>query len=205
MYTLYHAKGACSLAIQAALELVNADYEVKNLDLSKGEHKTEAYLKINPFGKVPALTGDNMALSEGIAIHLFLFESLPESSLFPKNLHERADAYRWLAFVYSNIHPHFSRLFSPANYGENLDDIRSNAKTAIESLFQLVDKHLENKAFLAGTQLSAADLYLAVQVQWAEGFSMGISEHFPNLARSAQGVYNHPSVGHIYKNEFGIQ
>ena len=31
-------------------------FDTKEIDLTKGEHKAEAYLKINPAGAVPALT-----------------------------------------------------------------------------------------------------------------------------------------------------
>ncbi|MBX2859382.1 MAG: glutathione S-transferase family protein, partial [Cellvibrionaceae bacterium] len=164
MYTLYHGTGACSLAIQAALELIDAEYEVKLLDLSRGEQRSEDYLAINPYGKVPALSSEELVLSEGLAIHLYLFDKFPESELLPKNLSQRAQAYRWLAFVYSNIHPHFS----PELYGEDAESTRLNARTAIETLFNFISEQLGNKNFLAGEQLSAGDLYLAVQLQWAQ-------------------------------------
>jgi hypothetical protein len=37
------------------------EYEEKKVDLAGGEQRTEAYLKINPLGRVPALLLDNDA------------------------------------------------------------------------------------------------------------------------------------------------
>ena len=55
MLTLYYAPGACSLAAHIVLEEGGETYEAQRIDLSKGEQRTEAYLKIHPLGRVPAL------------------------------------------------------------------------------------------------------------------------------------------------------
>ena len=55
MLTLYYSPGACSMASHIGLSESGAPFETKPVALAKGEQKTEAYLKINPRGKVPAL------------------------------------------------------------------------------------------------------------------------------------------------------
>ena len=62
MLTLYFSPGACSMASHIGLEETGAPYEEKPTLLPKGEQKTEAYLKINPRGKVPALDIDGRIL-----------------------------------------------------------------------------------------------------------------------------------------------
>jgi len=57
MLTLYYAPGACSMASHIVLEESGEKYEPKKVDLAGGEQRTEAYLKINPLGRVPALRG----------------------------------------------------------------------------------------------------------------------------------------------------
>ena len=59
MLTLYYAPGACSMASHIVLEESGEKYEPKKVDLAGGEQRTEAYLKINPLGRVPALRLDN--------------------------------------------------------------------------------------------------------------------------------------------------
>jgi len=56
MMTLYFSPGACSLASHIGLEETGAPYEIKPILLAKGQQRTETYLKINPRGKVPALS-----------------------------------------------------------------------------------------------------------------------------------------------------
>ena len=73
MLTLYYAPGACSMASHIVLEESGEKYEPKKVDLAGGEQRTEAYLKINPLGRVPALRLDNgEPLTENTAILPYL-------------------------------------------------------------------------------------------------------------------------------------
>ena len=85
MLTLYYTPGACSMAAHIVLEESGEEYEAKKVDLAGGEERTEAYLKINPLGRVPALLLDNgEPLAENTAILPFLgkrFDLWPEDAL----------------------------------------------------------------------------------------------------------------------------
>ena len=59
MLTLFYAPAACSMAAHIVLEESGEKYEGKRMDLSKGDQKTEAYLKVHPQGRVPALRLDD--------------------------------------------------------------------------------------------------------------------------------------------------
>ena len=73
MLTLYYAPGACSMAAHIVLEESGEKYEPKKVDLAGGEQRTEAYLKINPQGRVPVLRLDNgEPLAENTAILPYL-------------------------------------------------------------------------------------------------------------------------------------
>jgi len=73
MLTLYYAPGACSMASHIVLEESGEKYEPKKVDFAAGEQRTEAYLKINPQGRVPALRLDNgEPLAENTAILPYL-------------------------------------------------------------------------------------------------------------------------------------
>ncbi|WP_316436900.1 glutathione S-transferase N-terminal domain-containing protein [Leptolyngbya sp. NK1-12] len=56
MIQLYgHELSGNSYKPRLLLELLNVEYEWIKIDLMKGEHKTPAYLAMNPFGQVPLL------------------------------------------------------------------------------------------------------------------------------------------------------
>ena len=87
MLTLYYAPGACSLAAHIVLEESGEKYEPKRVDLAKGEQRTEAYLKIHPLGRVPALLLDNgEPLTENTAILPYLGKRF---GLWPKDAARR--------------------------------------------------------------------------------------------------------------------
>ena len=56
MMTLYFSPGACSLALISVSKKPGVPYELNPILLGKGQQRTENYLKINPRGKVPALS-----------------------------------------------------------------------------------------------------------------------------------------------------
>ena len=60
MLTLYYAPGSSSMAAHLVLEEAGAEYKTRFVDEDAGEHRSEAYLRVNPRGKVPAL-GSPMA------------------------------------------------------------------------------------------------------------------------------------------------
>lgn len=164
MITLYHSPGSCSLAVKAALSMSGLPFQTEEISLSKGEHLSEAYKKINPQSKVPALNINGHILTEGAAILLHLAELAPDKKLLPDDATARADAFKWLMFVYSNVHPHYARAFMPARYGIDADDIKEKAETALHDLFSLIDLQLSQHDFIAGDQLTLADLYLVVAI-----------------------------------------
>ena len=90
MLTLYFSPGACSLASHIGLEETGAPYEAKPILLAKGQQRTEAYQKINPRGKVPALSVDGKILVENTAILTYLARRFPEKKLMPADPAEEA-------------------------------------------------------------------------------------------------------------------
>jgi len=81
--------------------------------LAQGEHKSGAYLKINPHGKVPALAVDGMVLTENVAILTYLARRFPETHLLPAGIIEEAHCISMMAWFASSVHPTF-RAYYPA-------------------------------------------------------------------------------------------
>ena len=77
MLTLYFSPGACSMASHIGLEESDAPYTEKPTLLGKQEQKAEAYLKINPRGKVPALEVDGRVITENTAILTYIARQYP--------------------------------------------------------------------------------------------------------------------------------
>src|SRR5580700_1648768 len=103
MLMLYYAPGACSMASHIVLEESGEKYEPKKVDLAGGEQRTDAYLKINPQGRVPVLRLDNgEPLAENTAILPYLGKRF---DLWPKDAVAEAKALSTIGFFAASVHP----------------------------------------------------------------------------------------------------
>jgi len=202
MITLFHAPGSCSLAVKAALAISGLNYQVKIVDAQSGEQFSEEFMKINPLSKVPALIVEGEILTEGAAILQYISEIAPSSNLLPQaGSLKRAQALKWMMFVYSNIHPHFARAFVPSRYGDNEADVKQKAESSLHELFAIVDEQLSKNDFIAGDQLSIADLYLAVAIHWQMILENSLTEKYTRVGDYLQRLMKLPVLGEIYLAE----
>ena len=202
MITLYHAPGSCSLAVKAALALSGLEHDVKIVNAQAGEQFTPQFIKINPLSKVPALIVGNDIITEGAAILQYISEIAPKAKLLPAvGTMQRAQALKWMMFVYSNVHPHFARIFVPARYGNDEADVKDKAERAVHGLFAIINDQLANNDYLAGSQLSIADLYLAVAIHWQMALKESLTAKYSNVAKYLQRLLEQPVIGEIYKAE----
>src|SRR5436309_6277418 len=100
---LYYAPIACSLVPYVTLTEANATFEVRALNMRKGEHKSAQYLKVNPKHKVPLLVVDGKTLSENVAIQTWIARSFPQARLLPTDPWQELQAISLLAWCSSGI------------------------------------------------------------------------------------------------------
>ena len=73
MLTLYFSPGACSMAAHIALEESGEEYQAQRVNFADAEQRSEAYLKLNPQGRVPTLLlDDGEPIAENTAILPYL-------------------------------------------------------------------------------------------------------------------------------------
>jgi len=114
---LYHAPGACSLAVHIALRESGLPFDLVKVDLAT--HRLDDgsdYTRISPRGYVPLLELDNgERLTEGPAIVQYIADQAPGKKLAPPNgSFERYRLQEWLNFITAELHKGFSPLFNPA-------------------------------------------------------------------------------------------
>ena len=106
-YILYGDKGSGAFSAEAVLAEAGAPYEFKLVSLEKHEQREPSFLAINPSGKMPALRlPEGPIVTESLAILLTLADHFPNARLLPpQGGPARTQAYRWLAFMASEIYP----------------------------------------------------------------------------------------------------
>jgi glutathione S-transferase len=143
MLTLYFTSGASSMAPHIALHEVGAPFESRHISLAKNEHRTPAYLAINPEGKVPALLVDGRLLTEVAGILFYLAKRYPDANLLPAaDIEAEAQAISWMSFIAATVHP-----------------ARSRGLDYAMGIYKLADQRLGNREWAIG-RYSIADIHL---------------------------------------------
>ena len=97
--TLYFSPASRSFTARWMLEEIGVPYRVETIDIRKGDQKRPDYLRLNPMGKVPALTDGDVVVTENPAICMYLADRYAYGTLAPKiDASERGAYLRWMVF-----------------------------------------------------------------------------------------------------------
>jgi glutathione S-transferase len=101
MYTLYHGwRSSASRRVRLCLAEKGVAFESKIIDLTKMEHHSPAFLKLNPNGVIPLLVlEDGRSLYESGTICEYLDETHPEPPLRPNSAFDRAVMRNWIRHI----------------------------------------------------------------------------------------------------------
>jgi maleylacetoacetate isomerase len=191
-YSFWRSLAAFRVRIALNVKGIVPD-EVITVDLLKGDQRQEAYRKVNPQMRLPALTdGDGPILFQSIAIIEYLEETRPEPPLLPKDPRGRARVRALSAIVASDSHP----LVVPSvrNFFER--DLKLDAPTLMKWIRHWVNEGLgsleghlardkETGKFAHGDAITMADLCLVSQVVSAGYFEVDTSP-YPTVKRIAE-------------------
>ncbi len=138
------------------LEEIELDYTVKPVDLAAGEQKSEAFLALNPNGRIPVLVHDGFPIFESGAILLYLAELT--GRLLPAETQARSRVIQWLMFQMGGIGP----MMGQANVfframEEKIEPAISRYQNETRRLFEVLNTQLERGEWLAG-DYSIADI-----------------------------------------------
>lgn len=156
------------------LEECGATYDTVLLEYGTSM-KGADYLAINPMGKVPAIRHGDMVVTEVAAICTYLADQFPLKQLAPAiNSPERGSYYRWLFYAAGVVEPAVTakamNLLVPedkrvmAGYGSYAD--------VVHTLDLITTQATEHGGYLCGKHFTAADLYLASQLDWGMRYSI---------------------------------
>jgi glutathione S-transferase len=202
MNTLYYAPFSCSLLIHIALEKTGTPYELKKIDIQKGEQFSQEYTALNPQARVPLLVTNNTSIAQSGAILQFLDEQHPEAKLLPKNGEVlRYQALSWLQYLSGNVQPLFNMLFYPDRVSSaGFSSIENNTLSRIDDALAIFDQQLSDQIFLTGDTPYACDYYLFVALNWLKPFNKNLKD-FPKLQRFQRDVSDLKEVRDIVAKE----
>jgi glutathione S-transferase len=200
MLTLYYAPGACSLASHIVLEESGEKYEAKRVDLAKGEQRTEAYLKIHPLGRVPALRLDNgEPLTENTAILPFLGKRFGS---WPKDPLAEAKALSLIGFFASSVHPAHAHISRPERYATDtamFPNIQEQGRKTFHGFLKQIDGVLAGRQWFSD-EYSVLDPYGLLFYTWGVRRELPVAE-LKNYSAFKDRMLQRPAVRRTLEEE----
>jgi glutathione S-transferase len=141
MIKLYGGARSRASIVRWYLEELAIPYEFILLDMSAKEHLQPDFLKINPFGKVPAIVDGDFSLFESGAILLYLDRKYGKTEL---SIEQQAIHAQWVLFGNSTL---ATGIFTPESRDRELPKLMS-------PLNDMLSKH----PYILGDEFSVVDV-----------------------------------------------
>jgi GSH-dependent disulfide-bond oxidoreductase len=203
---LYGSPTPNVLKVILLLEEIEARYEIRRVDVWRGEQFSEAFVALNPNSKVPVIVdreapgGQTRNVFESGAILFYLAEK--SGRFLPEEGWGRYEVMQWLMFQVAGLGPmsgqfnHF-HMFAP----EGNDYSRSRYTTELHRLYGVIERRLASVPFIGGAGYSIADMSVFPWIrnqarrfgpdfEWLRDDSAG----HPALARWFNAVSERPGV-----------
>jgi GSH-dependent disulfide-bond oxidoreductase len=181
-----------SVKVPIALEELGLPYDLKAVNVRKGEQKEEAFVTLNPNGKVPVLVDDGFVLTESAAILVHLAEKT--GKLLPSAGEARARVFEQLFFHASALSPAFGNAgFFKRSSPEPQLIAEARFTTEAERTLGILDRRLAGQSFMAGGDFTIADIAHFGWL-WRRQFPGLTLDERPNLSRWYEAVAARPAV-----------
>ncbi len=182
-----------SIRVRWTLQELGIEFEAVTINLRAGEHRSPAFLKINPAGKLPVLVDGDMVLTESIAIVLYLAEKYPEKKLIPTDLRQRAQLFRWLLFTATELEQPLWRIARHTSlYPEDkrLPQEVALARNDFAAMAKVLEEHMQGRDFIVGDTVTVGDFVLAYTLDWAK--AVNLLDDLPCLEAYVKRMYARP-------------
>jgi len=189
-----HPLSTFSRRVEIALLEKGLDVDRAVVDMAKREHRSDAYLALNPYGRVPTLVDGDLVLPESTAILEYLELTHPEPALVPADAKQRALVTMHIKLCDLEL----SLPGSPAVFGKRflpkerwrVDEIE-RARKPLERHFAELNKRLEGKAFLVADRFTLAEVCYIPFLHFMHLLEVEIPD---NVQRWWQTLSQRPSV-----------
>ena len=195
--------------ISAILEELELPYNIRPINISKGEQHSPEFLKICPNNKIPAIVdpdgpgGKPVSVFESGAILLYLGEKT--GKFYPKDLAGRIPVWEWLMWQMGGFGPmpgqvhHFIDLKNEEDRRYGL--ARYDKET--RRLYSVADKRLGEVEYFAGA-LSIADFAILGWAWRHPRHKVELSD-YPNVQRWYNQMMARPATKRGYEVDLSVE
>ena len=183
--------------VSIMLEELGVPYEVKVVDITKGDQFKPEFLAISPNNRIPAIIdpegpgGSPISVFESGAILKYL--AVKFGRFYPADPRAQVEVDEWLFWQVGGFGPmlgqnHHFAIYAP----EKIEYAINRYRDETHRLYGVLDRRLAGRDYLAA-DYSIADI---ATIDWSNGFArQGIDiAEFPNVAAWQQRVKARPAV-----------
>ena len=202
MIDLYYWTTPNGHKVTMFLEEANLEYNIKPVNIGKGDQFDPAFLKISPNNKIPAIV-DKKPIDGGKAITVFesgailLYLAGKTGKFIPKDLRGQVECLEWVNWQMGGLGPmlgqnhHFS-IYAPEKLPYAIDRYVKETNR----LYAVLDKRLAGRPFILGKQYSIADM---AAYPWIIPDRQGQNiDQFPSLKRWKATIRARPATQRAY-------
>ena len=161
--------------VELLLSLLELPFETVEVNLRAKEQTSGRFLALNPVGQVPVIEDGALTLGDSNAILIYLAAQYGGARWAPQSALLAAEQQRWFSIAAGPL------AFGPAAarahclLGSPLDLPAAQARA--HALFAHMNRHLAERAFLLGAELSLADVANYAYVARAPEGGVGLDEY----------------------------
>lgn len=184
MIELHYYPSNASFAPHLLLEEMGVPFTLRKVDRDAGEHKSAAYLKLNPNGLIPTLVDGDLVLYETAAILMHLADRHP--GFAPAlGTAERAQYYKWMVWLTNTLQAMLIHYFYPDRMGADAAEVKARAEAQVGPMLDQMDAELARHggAWFLGDAYTAVDPLAFMLCRWTR------MQVRPAKVRPALGAY----------------
>ncbi|XP_049871075.1 glutathione S-transferase D7-like isoform X3 [Pectinophora gossypiella] len=165
----------CRVVMMAA-RVMGIELDLILTNIMEGAHMTPEYLKMNPQHTIPTMDDNGFILWESRAIIAYLANAYgKDDSLYPKNPRLRAIVDQRLNFDIGTLFQRYMQVYAPMLFhGEEFDEEKAEKLNEALGWF---NNMLDGKAFVAGDNMTIADISIIVIITNLDAFGFDMSAH----------------------------
>ncbi|KAJ7513137.1 thioredoxin-like protein [Mycena galericulata] len=195
---LYGGRNAtCTRRVATVLHELKVPFELIEVDMMNGEHKSAEFMKHQPFGQIPYINDNGFILYETRAICRYIAAKHPEAGLIPAEPAANALFEQAAAVEVANFDPSAGAAgieLWKRNYGF------PSSQAVIDAQLEVLDKKLEGyeailakQRYVAGDTLTLADLFHLPYAPLVASGGSDVMTRKPNVGRWYKELVARPS------------
>jgi glutathione S-transferase len=190
---LYEFGFTRSIRARWMLQELGVDFEPVSVNLFGGEASKPEFLKLNPAAKIPVLVDGDLVLTESAAIVLYLAEK--HRRFLPTDPRGRAEVNRWLLFTVTELEQPLWRIAKNKNLYPPEQRLAADIPLASQDfrrMAEVAEKHMQERKFVVGDDVTVADFVLAYTLDWAN--EVKLLDRSPQLVAYMERMYARPKA-----------